>query len=213
MRIERIVSPTFELNSYCITENQHLLLIDPVEINSILSKFKRHTIDFTILTHEHIDHICGVNVLKRLVSTVVISGEKAKNGLSDPSVNMSRYVDVLRQFIPFGTGEANSYDYTCQADRYAKDMEIIYWQRHKLLFKETPGHSSGSICVLIDDKYLFSGDTIFKDYPTATRMPGGSTKAFKAKTNPWLESLSPDVIVFPGHTYSFSLGERYKTSH
>ena len=97
-------------------------------------------------------------------------------------------------------------------DFYEK-KELIEWQGHKLFMKETPGHSKGSICILVDDKYLFSGDTIFREFPTATRMPGGSTRAYKTITEPWLESLPQDIVVYPGHTDSFVLFERYKTSY
>ena len=131
----------------------------------------------------------------------------------DPAINMSRYVEFLKQYIPFEIGQADSSDYTCQANRFLKDGEIIEWQEHKLFIKETPGHSKGSICILLDDKYLFSGDTIFREYPTATRMPGGSTKAYRTITEPWLDSLPQDIVVYPGHTESFRLGERYKTSN
>jgi hydroxyacylglutathione hydrolase len=214
MTIERTISPLFAVNTYWVIENEHIILIDPV---APLENGKcSHTVyyfDFAILTHEHYDHISSVNELKTEYGFPVFCGESAKNGLMDPTVNMSRYVEFLKQYIPFGTGEADSCYYSCQADRFLKSGEIVEWQGHELQFIETPGHSKGSICVLLDDRYLFSGDTIFKEYPTATRMPGGSTKAFRTITEPWLDSLPQDIVVYPGHTEPFRLSERYKTSH
>lgn len=202
----------FGINSYCIVCGEHAIVIDPILTPDLEQLTKGRTIDFAILTHEHYDHIRSVNEF-RMLGISVLCGEKAGRGLSDPQVNMSRYVEFLKEYIPFGTGEATSCDYVCQTDRLLKNGEVIDWQGHKLLIQETPGHSKGSICILLDNQYLFSGDTIFKDYPTATRMPGGSTKAFKTITEPWLDSLPQDIIVYPGHTESFRLAERYETVH
>lgn len=212
MMIERTISPLFAVNTYWLIENEHVILIDPVTPLEN-DKLSHAEFDFAILTHEHYDHICCANELKAVFGFPFFCGEKAKDGLTDPTVNMSRYVEFLKQFIPFGTDGANSCDYSCQADRFLKNGEVIEWQGHKLLIKESPGHSQGSICILLDDQYLFCGDTIFKEYPTATRMPGGSTKAFKTITEPWLDSLPQDILVYPGHAEPFRLFERYKKSH
>lgn len=214
MTIERTISPLFAVNTYWVIENEHIILIDPVTpLENGIFSHTDYYFDFAILTHEHYDHIYSVNELKAEYGFPVFCGERAKNGLMDPTVNMSRYVEFLKQYIPFGTGEADSCDYSCQADRFLKSGEVIEWQGHKLFIKETPGHSKGSICILLDERYLFCGDTLFKEYPTATRMPGGSTKAFKTITEPWLDSLPQDILVYPGHTEPFRLLERYKTSH
>jgi hydroxyacylglutathione hydrolase len=203
----------FGVNSYCIVSDNHAVVIDPVltaDFESVLSKY---IIDFSVLTHEHYDHICGVNDFHQKYKAPVLCGMKAVNGLSDSSVNMSRYAEYLVTVISFGNHELESLDYRCLADDILVDEQVIDWQGHKLLIKETPGHSIGSISILLDRKYLFSGDTVFKDYPTATRMPGGSTKAFRTITEPWLDTLPQDIMVYPGHTEPFRLFERYKTSH
>jgi len=211
MTIERTISPLFAVNTYWVIENEHIILIDPVApLKNGKYNHTNITYDFIILTHEHYDHICCVNELKTEYRIPVFSGEKAKDGLTDPAVNMSQYVEFLKQYIPFGTGEADSCDYSCQADRFLKNEEVIEWQGHELFIKETPGHSQGSICILLDDRYLFCGDTIFKEYPTATRMPGGSTKAFRTITEPWLDSLPQGIIVNPGHNEPFVLRDRYR---
>ena len=214
MNIERTVSPLFAVNTYWLIENGHVILIDPIAPLVFEDRGEGCCVlDFAILTHEHFDHIYSVNELKTEYDFPFLCGANAKDGLTDPAVNMSRYAEFLKKFIPFEIGEINQCDYSCRADRFLKDEELIEWQGHKLFMKETPGHSKGSICILVDDKYLFSGDTIFREYPTATRMPGGSTRAYKTITEPWLESLPQDIVVYPGHTDSFGLFERYKTSY
>lgn len=209
----RIIDERFGVNTYIISASGHAFIIDPVLNPKLKESIEGISIDFSILTHEHYDHIYSVNELKAEYGIPVFCGESAKNGLMDPAVNMSRYVDFLKQYIPFGTGEVDSCDYSCGADRLLKNGEMIVWQGHKLFIKETPGHSKGSICIMLNDQYLFSGDNIFKEYPTATRLPGGSTKAFKTITEPWLDSLTEDIMVYPGHTEPFLLSERYNRNH
>lgn len=212
MIIERTVSPLFAVNTYWLIEHGHVILIDPIAPLVSDNRGEGCCVpDFAILTHEHFDHICSVNELKNEYGFPILCGTNAKDGLTDPAVNMSRYAEFLKQFIPFEIGEIDQCDYSCQADRFLENEEQIEWQGHKLFMKETPGHSKGSICILVDDKYLFSGDTIFREFPVATRMPGGSTRAYKTITEPWLESLPQDIVVYPGHTDSFGLFERYKT--
>lgn len=211
MNIYCATDERFGVNSYVIEENQHCVLIDPVLSDELIKEIVGLKIDFAILTHEHYDHISGVNDLKQRFGTTVICGEKAAERLKDPGLNLSRFQDYIVQVIPFGNGQTRSEEYSCTADETVADGQIICWEGHSLLFKETPGHSVGNISVQLDNDALFSGDTIFKDYPTATRLPGGSTKQFRQITEPWLDSLPQDIMVYPGHGAPFLLKERYKT--
>ena len=211
MRLTSFVDEAFGVNTYLLVENGHAILIDPIVTDGLAINLENIKIDFAIVTHEHYDHISGVNELKQRFGTKVLCGERAAERLKDPGLNLSRFQDYIVQVIPFGNGQTSSEEYSCMADETVADGQIICWEEHHLLFKETPGHSIGSISVLLDNEALFSGDTIFKDYPTATRLPGGSTKQFRQITEPWLNTLPPNIMVFPGHDDAFLLKERYKT--
>lgn len=50
---------------------------------------------------------------------------------------------------------------------------------------------------------MFSGDSLFRDYPTTTGLPGGSKKKWQEKSLPLLKSLPEDVFVYPGHFNGF----------
>lgn len=207
MEIHCATDEIFGINTYFISENGYSFIIDPVLTPKLMTLLKRCVVDFAIVTHEHYDHIYGVNSIKQM-GIKVLCGKKAEAGLMNPSKNLSKYADLLNEFIPFGNHTAKSVNYMCSADGTLRDGEEIQWQGHLLLIKETPGHSAGSISVLLDRKYLFCGDAIFKEYETATRMPGGNTKDFKNVTEPWLDSLTQELLVYPGHTEPFILKER-----
>ena len=205
-----ITDEKFGVNTYCIVCGNKSIIIDPLLTSSFLDFMKQFDVDYIILTHEHYDHVCSINDIRKRFGIKVFCGEKAFERLSDPSSNMSRYIEFMLEAIPFGNHLVEPNEYVCSADSTLGDQQTIEWQGHLLFIKETPGHSKGSISILLDNQYLFSGDTIFKDYPTATRMPGGNTKAFKSITEPWLDSLPQDTMVYPGHGKAFLLKERYQ---
>ena len=93
----------------------------------------------------------------------------------------------------------NIQSYSCKADEtFDNDYEFM-WEGHKIILKETPGHSQGSICILFDDDKMFSGDTLVTGFSTITRLPGGSKKMFNEVTVPFLQSLDKNIMVYPGH--------------
>ena len=73
------------------------------------------------------------------------------------------------------------------------------WQGHSIFVRETPGHSPGSICIIIDNQILFTGDSLLKNDPVVFRLPGGNRKDYNAYTLPYLKSLDKDLMVCPGH--------------
>ena len=77
-------------------------------------------------------------------------------------------------------------------------------------FHHIPGHSQGSCCILLNNKVLFTGDSLLAEYPVITRFPGGSSKDYKNISLPFLKSLNPNLVVYPGHGKSERLGNILK---
>ena len=79
----------------------------------------------------------------------------------------------------------------------------------------TPGHSDDSICLLVDGKNLFTGDTLMVGSVGAISMVGGDQKdLFVSLTK--LLNLDDRVEVYPGHENggktSSTLGEEKQTN-
>ena len=64
----------------------------------------------------------------------------------------------------------------------------------------TPGHSQDSIC-LVNDRYIFSGDTIFVGTFGRTDLPGGNAEQLYDSASKILSNLKDDLILYPGHNY------------
>lgn len=93
----------------------------------------------------------------------------------------------------------NIQPYSCEADEIFNGKKEWNFESHKIVMQETPGHSKGSICILVDEEILFSGDTLVTGHETILRLPGGSKKDFASITLPYLESLDREIMVYPGH--------------
>ncbi len=194
---------------HCICEQGHYLVIDPFwgEIQKDQLK-KLGVLDQILLTHEHYDHISGVNELRTALGGTVLASKVCAQCLTDPTQNFSRYFNAYCQIQQ---GEKINHpvlvdDYTTNADTSFEGRIRIVWQGHQIELSETPGHSRGSICILIDERFLFSGDTLLPRDLTVTRFPGGSQKEFERKTVPYLKALPKDTLVYPGHGECFRLG-------
>ena len=81
----------------------------------------------------------------------------------------------------------------------------------------TPGHTVDSICLLVDDKKLLTGDTLFVGECGRTDLSGGSSKSMYDSLFGKLLKLDDDVEVYPGHDYglkpSSTIGEEKKSNY
>jgi len=69
----------------------------------------------------------------------------------------------------------------------------------------TPGHTPGSICLLLDGVVL-TGDTLFPGGPGATRFDHSSFDTIIESIASNLFTLSDDTVVLPGHGNSTTIG-------
>lgn len=68
-------------------------------------------------------------------------------------------------------------------------------------FLHTPGHTLGSICILVNEMRLLSGDTLFNGICGRCDFPDSSKKGmFKSLQR--LAQLDKDIVVLPGHNYN-----------
>ncbi len=215
MDIRRYSASVFNVNSYFIEENGRLLIIDPILTEETRKEIDQNPVDFAILTHEHYDHIGSMNEINEGRLFPVYCSQITSIALNDPKRNLSRYSEFLLEFIPFvdKTKKITIKDYTCECHDILHDGQSLSWQGHELFVKETPGHSKGSICILLDGQYLFSGDSLFKSFDTAVRLPGGSPKEYQSITLKWLGALPPDTMVYPGHMEPFPLKDKYPSGY
>lgn len=201
MTIETFPFLPIDSRMYLLIEGDQALVVDPCVAERALAalddmRVKQLTI---LLTHEHYDHISGVNWLKQHYPSRVICSAACAACLTDDRKNMSRYYDALMLGMHRQKYSQKTQPYICEATDTFEEYDTLVWQGHVLEMRETPGHSPGSICIVMDGKFLFTGDTLLKEDKIITKLPGGNRRKYEEITRPWLTSLPEELHVCPGH--------------
>jgi hydroxyacylglutathione hydrolase len=102
-------------------------------------------------------------------------------------------------------------------DISVEDGDVLRVGKLSIRIIYTPGHTTDSICLLIDNQKLLTGDTLFVGECGRTDFPGGNAKSMYVSLFGKLLKLDDDVEVYPGHDYgskpSSTIGEQRKTNY
>ncbi len=80
-----------------------------------------------------------------------------------------------------------------------KDNDEVILGTLKLKFLHTPGHTQGSMCVLVEGN-LFSGDTLFVEGCGRVDLPESNPQDMWLSLEK-LKVLPENTVVYPGHDY------------
>jgi hydroxyacylglutathione hydrolase len=86
-------------------------------------------------------------------------------------------------------------------DLKVDDGDVLTIGKSTIKVIHTPGHTTDSICLLIDGNKLLTGDTLFVDECGRTDLPDGSAKSLYDSLFNKLSKLRGEVEVYPGHDY------------
>ena len=192
-------------NMFIIEENGHAIVVDPALDTS---RGEKLIIDFLLITHEHYDHISGVNAWKKEYHVPLLCSEACAARITDPKKNQARHFDAfceIQSWMQINTLPQIDATYTCEADKTFQDNAVFEWQGHILRMTEIPGHSPGSIGIYIDNDDFFSGDSLLKDTEIELRFPGGSRKQWLQMGEQKIKSVPKGTRIWPGHGKPFIL--------
>jgi glyoxylase-like metal-dependent hydrolase (beta-lactamase superfamily II) len=86
-------------------------------------------------------------------------------------------------------------------DIEVNDGESIVFGDSEIKIIHTPGHSGDSICLIIDDKMLLTGDTLFVGSCGRLDLQGSDPNEMYHSIYNKLINLDGNLIVYPGHHY------------
>ena len=154
---------------YLILTGNNAVLIDtgakrrlPGIISSINSLRKNLKLEYLVLTHTHFDHCQNLSNLKNILDPYIIVGEPEANyihnGLSPLPVGTNSWSKLIVRLGKSLNDDFFSYQ-PAQADITINnpynlpgtDIDII----------PTPGHSPGSVSIIINKEFALVGDSLF----------------------------------------------------
>ena len=102
-------------------------------------------------------------------------------------------------------------------DIAVEDKDILNVGKVSIKIIYTPGHTTDSICLIVDNKKLLTGDTLFVGECGRTDLPSGNSKSMYDSLFNKLLKLNDAVEVYPGHDYglksSSTIGEEKKSNY
>ncbi|WP_370514691.1 MBL fold metallo-hydrolase [Adlercreutzia sp. ZJ138] len=197
-------SPVLSSNMYVLLSGGHALIIDPHEDPCLREDVH---VDLILLTHEHFDHISGIEHWRKLTGAPAMGSAACALGCKTAKGNLSRYSKMLYEFRTTELVILPVAPFSVEIDKTYEGRDEFRWQGHSVVLFECPGHSPGGTGILVDETLLFSGDSLFKDVETSCALPGGNRRDWIEKSLPKLLELSGDIRVLPGHYKPFLLSE------
>lgn len=205
---ERLYSFAFmpiDSKMYILLHEDQAIVIDPCiseEAKQLLISNNVSKV-IIILTHEHYDHISGVNYFKKNFDCAVYCNNYCAKAIGLPRKNLSQYFPILfcmkDDYVQEQVSKMEVQPYSCNADKTFSDALAFDWNGHSISMIETPGHTQGSICICIDNAAVFTGDSLVNGNRVVTRLPSGSREKYADVTWPYLNSLNGEMMAFPGH--------------
>jgi len=102
-------------------------------------------------------------------------------------------------------------------DISVEDGDVLCVGKISIRIIYTPGHTTDSICLLVENQKLLTGDTLFVGECGRTDFPGGSSKSMYDSLFNKLMKLDDVLEVYPGHDYglkpSSTIGEERKSNY
>jgi len=154
---------------------------------------------YLLNTHCHLDHIFGNRFINKTYGLILHLHplEKAVLALGPASGSMWQ--------MPF-----DNYDGEL---KFINEGDTIQLGNETFEILFTPGHSPGSICFYSKvHKFIISGDVLFNGSVGRTDLPGGSFDTLQQSIKTKMYMLPEDVIVYPGHGDSTTIGDEMKTN-
>ena len=193
MKIQTIVVGELQVNCYLLTEGNEAILIDPGdECEKIIAAAEKEgcKIAKILLTHGHFDHIGAVADIAEKTDAKVYVHKEDEIMLSDNAKNLAEI--------------SNGWAKPCKADKYLENGNVIVFGENEINVHHTPGHSNGGVCLEVG-KNLFSGDLLFRG--SIGRFDRGDLRTELSSLKYLMDNFSDDMVVFPGHGPSTTIGE------
>ncbi len=182
MNLKIFVIGPYQSNCYVLYKDFKAMIIDPgFESNELLNFLTENglIVEIIYITHGHIDHVGGVNFLKKNFPKAMVYAPIKDRYWYGKNPQMGLFEDV-------------------KVDIFTKEGDYISFFNYLFKVIETPGHSYGSTSLYYNN-ILFSGDTLFKGTVGRTDLYLSSFADLEHSIKYKLYKLPDKTVVNPGH--------------
>ena len=206
IEVRRFTWDYLDSNMYALIAEGQALVIDPIDSDEAFDYLKPFQEVTVLLTHEHFDHIWGLNRLRAEHECTVIAQEKCSERIQNIKTNFSAMAETMLE-LSGKERHKRVEPFVCEkADITFEDRYVLKWAGVDIELFSTPGHSPGSACFSLS-RCLFTGDSLLKK-SAMLRFPGGSKIDYLQKAIPIIKKeLKKAKLVFPGHGEKFTIDE------
>ena len=194
IQVKQFILNPFQENTYVVfDETGEAVIIDPgcytlPEQEKIVDfiNSKNLKVKYLLNTHGHIDHILGIDSLKKLYNVECIA-HADDIPLIQTSPSHALMFGLVFDKIPI-------------IDKQIKHGDNISFGNSSFEVIHTPGHSKGGVCFYSSkQKILFSGDTLFRGSIGRTDLMDGNYESLIHSIKHRILKLDDDVVIYPGH--------------
>ncbi len=207
MTIRSFTFGCFQTNTYVLSSDSRILLIDPAcaaikeqqELEQYISSINPQPSTLNIIaTHGHLDHLWGA----------AWAAEKWHTPVLIPDADIPMVERMQEQYDLFGINLTARPFPISPLSQITNHQSPIDYPLSTLDFRllSTPGHTPGSVCLYwAEEHILISGDTLFCCGYGRTDLPGGDAAALFTSLNQLL-LLPAETRVYPGHGEPTTIG-------
>lgn len=219
--IDRVIAPYYQTNCWIIAPSvgSECIVVDPgIAIPSLTPAIHdvlaRHSLKVggVIITHGHLDHTFSlISRIEDFVEVDCFVHEADRDLLTFPERAMGpqsqALVNELKNSAALSEGFREPH-----STFSIKDGEEVSLGEMKAVFHHAPGHTPGSVVVVVNDEVLISGDVLFKGSIGRTDLPRGSLSDMERTLREKISILPADLRVLTGHGDETNIGNELKTN-
>ena len=205
--VKRFTFNHFGVNCYVVYDGEdgECAIVDPgmeatyedAQLYEFIER-KRLAPTLLLLTHAHVDHICGLRqVAEKYHLPVTMHSDGAK---------LLKQAEAYGSIMGFDVRRMDDIDM-----RHADEGTLLNAGNIEIECRYVPGHCEGSLCFVIEsEEAVITGDALFQGSIGRTDLPGGSYPLLIEKLKERIMTLPDNYMVLPGHGETSTIGDEKK---